>query len=202
MCQICQIPVVQYLLKFSSLRAGVCRLWEWLMFLWCRKFTQPSKRRTWNGADSGWRKGWIWTGPPLRRWQWDPSCIKVGHYDDDDDHFYVVLFAALKQSHWTFVACDSKWVMVAFYSAFRLCSDHDVREAFSLGEISFFVTMCYCIMHGSTPSRFQAPMYVSAARTWAEERSVSAMPCWWIRRQMTSTSPSTTWWTSKRVFWR
>lgn len=47
---------------------------------------------------------------------------------------------------------------------------------------------------------FQAPMSVSAARTWAEERSVSATPCWWIRRRMTSTSLSTTWWTSKRVF--
>ena len=173
MCQICQIPVVQYLWKFSSLRGGVCRLWEWLMFLWCRKFTQPSKRHTWNGADSGWRKGWIWTGPPLRRWQWDPSCIKVGHNDDDDDHFYVVLFAALKQAHWTFVACDSKWAMVAFHSAFRIFSDHDVREAFSLGE-SGFLLQYNVLLHNAwhyLPC-FQAPMCVSAAMMMSRKHSV------------------------------
>ena len=30
--------------------------------------------------------------------------------DDNDDHFYIVLFSALKQTDCAFVACNSKWV--------------------------------------------------------------------------------------------
>ena len=33
-------------------------------------------------------------------------------------HFYIALFSALKQTHCAFVACDSKWVTVTFYSTF------------------------------------------------------------------------------------
>ena len=36
------------------------------------------------------------------------------------DHFYVALFSTLEQTHCVLVACDSKWVTVAFYSAFRI----------------------------------------------------------------------------------
>ena len=35
----------------------------------------------------------------------------------DDDHFYIVLFSNLNQTHCTVVACDSEWVTVTFYSA-------------------------------------------------------------------------------------
>ena len=38
--------------------------------------------------------------------------------DDDDDHFYTALFFNLKQTHCTFVACNSESVAVAFYSKF------------------------------------------------------------------------------------
>ena len=34
------------------------------------------------------------------------------------DHFHTVLLSALKQTHCTNVACDSKWVTVALYNVF------------------------------------------------------------------------------------
>ena len=37
---------------------------------------------------------------------------------EGDDLFYTALFSALEQTHWAFVACDSKRLAVAFYNAF------------------------------------------------------------------------------------
>ena len=37
--------------------------------------------------------------------------------EDDDDHFYIALISAHKQTLGVFVACDSKAVTVAVYNA-------------------------------------------------------------------------------------
>ena len=47
-----------------------------------------------------------------RDWVGMPQCVVAV------DRFYVTLFPALKQTHWTLVACDSKWVTAVFCSAF------------------------------------------------------------------------------------
>ena len=39
---------------------------------------------------------------------------------NDDDGSYIAIFSALKQTHCTFVACDSKWVTAAFYSVLNV----------------------------------------------------------------------------------
>ena len=49
--------------------------------------------------------------------------------NDDVDRFYTALFSTLEQTHCTLVACDSKWVTVAFYSGFYMlfgCCDTDL----------------------------------------------------------------------------
>ena len=44
------------------------------------------------------------------------TCTVCGKYNDD--HFCIVLFSALRQTHCAFVTCKSKWVTVAFYGTF------------------------------------------------------------------------------------
>ena len=41
----------------------------------------------------------------------------------NDDGSYIAILSALKQTHCTFVACDSEWVTAAFYSVFWMSTE-------------------------------------------------------------------------------
>ena len=43
-------------------------------------------------------------------------------------YIYIALFSALEQTHCAFVACDSKWVTVAFDSLFWISSATEVKH--------------------------------------------------------------------------
>ena len=63
------------------------------------------------------------------------------------DCFYIALFSALEQTHCTLVACDSRWMTVAFYSTFELST-----------QVVYL--QCYLVFHGWCHVKLLLPQQV------------------------------------------